>query len=153
VMMFANGRLVLKYVLAGAPAGTLCFFTSDPVSVRWMLIAPDPVLQMEYRDNAGQPLQFQALDDRRVRVSATLYDALGRAHVTTTAALAEALLGYRQGFTAPLAEADGRMGPCELTAAYPGDDGFPFSRVGFEPTPLERIVEQGGPGADLALNP
>lgn len=45
------------------------------------------------------------------------------------------------------------MGPCELTAAYPEDQGYPFSRTRFEASPLARPVEQGGPGKDLAINP
>lgn len=154
VMFFADGRLTLKHIFEYEISGALTFSTSNRLTINELIVFSDPVVGVSYVDNSANPLQLQALDDGRVRVSASLYDAFGRAYVRTKSAVFDGeLFGYRAGFTARLKDGDGSMRDCELTRAYPADEGYPFARARYESSPLSRPVENGAPGKDLAINP
>ncbi|GIG88105.1 RHS repeat domain-containing protein [Plantactinospora endophytica] len=136
-----------------ALAGPVAFHTDRAVALRWLAVCGDPVLNVNYQDNAGQARQSQSVGDGTVLVQAWGYDRLGRPDLAAKTVRLDGLPGYRPDLLAPLDPATGRMSDCPLTRAYPADDGYPFSRVRFEASPLGRAVERGGPGAALAINP
>ncbi|MFI6263183.1 RHS repeat-associated core domain-containing protein [Micromonospora sp. NPDC051006] len=152
LLWYVDGDLVLQHVDSGGFAGPVAFATDGPLALRWIAFGADPVVAITFSDNAGRPRQLHRVDDTRVRASASGYDAAGRPAVATKAVeVTGEPIGYRPDLTTELDPDSGAMGVCELTRAYPADDGYPFSRTLFESSPLGRPVESGRPGRAFAV--
>ncbi|NUJ99872.1 RHS repeat-associated core domain-containing protein [Streptomyces lunaelactis] len=153
VLWHVDGQLVLQHLDPDGFAGPVELAGDGALAVRWIAVGADPVVGMSWTDNAGLPYQLQRIADTRLRVSATGYDDAGRAAVSTKSTeLDGEPVGYRPGLVTALDPATGAMGDCELTRAYPDDDGYPFSRTVFDPSPLGRPVEAGQPGKAFAVD-
>ncbi|MFE1859394.1 RHS repeat-associated core domain-containing protein [Streptomyces anandii] len=153
ILWYVDGQLVLQQLDSGGFAGPVELACEGKAAVRWIAVGAEPVAGVSWNDNAGRPYQLQRIDDTRLRVSATGYDDAGRPAVSTKSIEVDGEpVGYRDGLVTALAPATGAMGDCELTRAYPEDEGYPFSRTVFEPSVLGRPIEAGRPGRAFALD-
>ena len=153
VLWYVDGRLVLQHLDPHGFAGAVELACDGDLAVRWIALGTDPVAGISWTDNSGRPYQLQRIADTRIRVSATGYDHAGRAAVETKSVeLDGEPVGYRTCLVTELDEATGAMGDCELTRAYPEDEGYPFARTVFERSPLGRPVEAGRPGRAFAVD-
>ena len=153
ILLAADGRVVLRGTLPDEPSGAVTLLTDQPLTLPWIAVCGGPVAAIEYADNAGQVRQTQLVGDGQILVSGWGYDELGRAHLASRQVCLDGGPGYRPDLLAELDPATGQMFDCELTRAYPEDEGYPFHRIRFEASPVGQAVESGGPGAALAINP
>ena len=120
-----------------------------------------PTTAVAFLDASGKTIQTQTYDGDAHIISATLYDALGRGHITTKPVrLDETTPGAPASFTPGIFSflsnfATLDPGTFQMTGivndVYPGDLGYPYSRTVFESSPLARPLEQGGPGNNLRV--
>jgi len=153
MLLAAGGQIVLHHTFVTELSGAVQLRTDGPLAIAWIAVCGSPVMRVCYTDNTGQTRQAQSIGDGQVLVSAWGYDRQGRAEIVGKPVRVVGSPGYRAAFIVGLDPATGRMRDCELTAAYPEDDGYPFSRTLFEPSPLGRVIEQGAPGKELAIDP
>lgn len=152
VIFFADGRQVLGYAFKEKIQGRFQLFTSNKITLDYITVFIDPVVSITYSDNCGRDTQVQMLDDCSVIVQANCYDRLGRKAVTTRMGRFDnQLFGYRKNFVGSIDWIEGVM-TGEISDIYPGDEGYPYSRILYEKSPLARKVEQGGPSKIFAIN-
>jgi RHS repeat-associated protein len=106
-------------------------------------------------DNAGRVLQTQSEVDNNfhkgVRVSETLYDALGRPAVQTKAVLlTDATLGYKPDFVSSYNWANDIM-TGDVVDLHPNDGGYPYTRTVYEQSPRSRALYTTQPGTTFNL--
>ncbi|MFE0463199.1 RHS repeat-associated core domain-containing protein [Kitasatospora sp. NPDC058965] len=153
VLWYVDGRPVLQHLDPGGFAGPVELACDGELAVRWIALGTAPVVGISWVDNSGRPYQLHRIADTRVRASATCYDHAGRAAVETKSIEVDGEpVGYRTDLVTELDPATGAMGDCELTRAYPEDEGYPFTRTLFERSPLGRPVEAGRPGKAFAVD-
>jgi RHS repeat-associated protein len=154
MLFFVDGRPTFSYLPPQVIQGSLSIVTSDPVGFTNVVVGQSPEIAATFVDGSGKVRQQHAVDGTAALVSATLYDELGRAAVTTKSASYDAdpahpLLAYRGSF-AMLDWASGVMSG-DVAASYPADAGFPYSRQRYEASPLGRVIEAGMPGKPFAI--
>ncbi|RKR92913.1 RHS repeat-associated protein [Micromonospora pisi] len=153
VLWWVDGGLTLQHINEDGFSGPVELAADGALALRWIAVGTDPLVGVSWTDNAGRPRELQRVADTRIRVSATGYDQTGREIFSTKAVeLDGEPVGYRPGLVTSLDPRTGAMGDCELTRAYPDDEGYPFSRTVFEASPLGRPVEAGLPGRAFAVD-
>ncbi|WP_378956010.1 RHS repeat-associated core domain-containing protein [Pelosinus sp. sgz500959] len=152
VLFFADGRQVLKYMFPTTVWGQFQLFTANKIAIEYITVFIDPITSITYNDNSSKPIQVQNLDDCSILVQEFCADHLGRDAITTKVArFDKALFGYRQNFVRSIDWISGLM-TGEIADCYPGDEGYPYSRIRYEKSTLARVVEMGGPGKLFAIN-
>jgi len=152
-LLAAGGQVMLHHTFPAELAGPVQLRTGGPLAVSWLAVLGSPTARVCYVDNAGQTRQAQSIGDGQLLVTGWTYDYQGRADVAAKPTAAAGGPGFRPGYITGLDPATGTMGDCELTRAYPQDGGYPFTRTLFEKSPMGRVVEQGSPGRQLAIDP
>jgi len=152
VQFFVDGWLTITYLLDTTVSGVAQAFASKAMSLTDLLVAIDPLPQMQYQTNAGQDLQSQALDGDGIIVWQTCCDPASRPAVATKpVAMSDTLFGFREQFVTSIDWISGVM-TGEVASAYPQDAGYPYTRCLLSSSPAALVLEQGLPGAVLAIN-
>lgn len=154
LLFLVDGQVIFSYLPAKPIQGAFGLTTSDPIGFTNFLFGESPEVNATFDDGSGKTRQRHAIDGASYHVSATLYDALAQAVVSTKVASYDAdqtnpLLTYRGTF-ASIDWSTGVMSG-DIAASYPDDQGYPYSRRMYEPTPLGRLTEIGAPGKDFAI--
>ncbi|HEY1351379.1 MAG TPA: RHS repeat-associated core domain-containing protein [Ktedonobacteraceae bacterium] len=151
VQLYADGQLVLGQIFATPVSGAPRFFTHNQLALAYLALALDPLPRLTYLDNVGNTIQQQVVDDAAVITSGTLYDSIGRSAVVSRPARAQqALPGYRPQLIEAFDWQTGEM-QGEVTRFYPQDEGYPYTRNAFLPTPQSQVRETGIPGRLFAI--
>jgi RHS repeat-associated protein len=161
-LFFADGQKIFAEVASQNIQGEFSIFAADLVEFTKILICSDPQISISYTDGATNERQSQALIGATSLITATVYDYLGRAAITTKPAKLSPnsdhpLLSYRKTFITSIDWDTGVM-EGEISDYYsPGgggfsnDEGYPYSRSIFENSPQGNIIEVGLPGKDFAI--
>ncbi len=113
-------------------------------------IYKDASVSAVFSDGLGRTIQTQSLDDTGVIVSQQIYDDLGRSAIQTKPGRYDnETFGYKPGF-ASYDWGEFTISGNVLTMNL-DDNGYPYSRVKFENSPLSRKTEAGLPGSDYAI--
>lgn len=151
VQLYADGHLVLGQILSLPISGAPRFFTHSRLGLRFLALARDPLPELTFLDNMGNPIQQQVVDDAAVITTGMLYDSSGRAAVVSRPARAQGCLpGYRPQLIEGFDWQSGVMSG-EVARFYPQDEGYPYTRNRFLPTPLNQVCETGLPGRLFAI--
>ncbi len=152
VLFFANGRQIFSHICKTPSSGQLEIFTSNKLFIEQIIILIDPITTIEYIDNTGRTIQDQALDDSAILVSATGYNKPGKRAITTkTAKFDNTLFKYKEDFVSAIDWKTGKI-TGRISDHYPDDEGYPYSRIRLEDSPLSRRLEDGLPGKTFAIN-
>ncbi|ESA38708.1 rhs family protein [Leptolyngbya sp. Heron Island J] len=149
VIFQVEGRSIFSYAAPNllTEAAPELFF-GNHVAISRLATSLAPQVETSFQDSCGNEIQLQALADNRMVVSQTIWDSMGRSAVRTKSAYitpdVNPLLTYCTQF-ASLNWTTGQMTGL-VNDAYPDDEGFPYARERYEPSPLARVVEQGAPG-------
>lgn len=168
---FADGQLIFSQSRQPSASPQVQFFTGpNTLVLRNLTGASSPRLSLIYSDATGQSVQTQHLQGADALVDQTIYDATGQAIVQTKAAPASygrgaglPILPYRPDFV----DVDAFLAVLDTTGVMPGDvaeyysaanpeapsddEGYPYTRQRFEPSPLARVLEQGQAGKRYAI--
>ncbi|HYD30801.1 MAG TPA: RHS repeat-associated core domain-containing protein [Azospirillaceae bacterium] len=151
IMVWLDGQYALGHRFDAPVAGAPTLFTGGPLTVEFIATFHTAGVSIQYNDNVGALLQNQAMNDATLAVDQPVRDTLSRPVVKTKAAtFADALFGYRPRFVASLDWETGVM-TGEVADAHPEDQGYPYGRQVLEDTPLQRALEEGGPGKAFAI--
>jgi RHS repeat-associated protein len=151
VQLYADGQLVLGQIFPAGVSGAPRFFTHNHLGLSYLALARDPLPRLTYLDNVGNTIQQQIVDDAAVVTVGTLYDSIGRAAVVSRPARAEECLpGYRPLLIEAFDWQTGVMNG-EVARFYPQDEGYPYTRNCFLPTPQSQVRETGLPGRLFAI--
>lgn len=151
VQLYADGRRVLGQIFPAGVSGAPRFFTNNQLGLSYLALACDPLPRLTYLDNVGNTIQQQIIDDAAVLTAGTLYDSIGRAAVVSKPARAQqSLPGYRPQLIERFDWQTGIM-EGEVARFYPQDEGYPYTRNTFLPTPQGQIYETGIPGRPFAI--
>lgn len=151
ILFYADGQQIFAQTIANNITGALELFTGDEVAFSNIVTFKNPQIAITYSDGAGKEKQTQALEGSNCLVTETVYDVLARPAITTkTARFDNTLLGYRQKFVETINWDSGIL-TGEVATYYPQDEGYPYSRNVFEPSPLGRPIQQGIPGKAFAI--
>lgn len=154
VFFFVEGRLAFSYVPTHMVAGAFGLFVANKVRFNNFLIGMNPQIAAKFLNGSGKDLQGQSMEGVKVTVTQTVYDDIGRPAVTTQPATLDtgssALLAYRADAVTALDWQTGIMQGA-IADKLPDDEGYPYSRKVFEPSPLGRVKEIGAPGKDFAV--
>ncbi len=153
-LFFVDGRPTITYLPSQRVAGGVGLVAADPVAFSNFVIGQSPEVAVDFVDGSGKVRQRHALDEATSYVSATLYDIVGRAAVTTKTGRYDVDRGvlipsYRASF-ASIDWTSGQMSG-DIASSYPADEGYPYSRQRYEASPLGRVVEVGAPGKQFAI--
>lgn len=152
VMLFADGRSVGRIECTNAP-NAITLQCDKSIELDFFSYGSDFAASAEYLDNCGRTIQKQLFDEQQITVSAQLYDATGHAEITTKPCrLEERAFAYRPDFITMFDKTTGRM-EGEVSACWPEDENYPYSRIRREASPLARELERGLPGAAFAIHP
>ncbi|HAC64988.1 MAG TPA: hypothetical protein DCF68_16015 [Cyanothece sp. UBA12306] len=150
LLFYADGQQIFAQTIDNNITGALEIFTADQVSFSNIVTFKNPQIGITYSDGAGKERQTQALEGSNCLVTATVYDVLDREAIATkTAQFNNTLFGYRTEFVDINWETGVMTG--EVANYYPEDQGYPYSRTVYEPSPLSRPIEQGIPGKAFAI--
>jgi RHS repeat-associated protein len=151
VQLYADGQLVLGQIFPAGVSGAPRFFTHNQLGLTYLVLARDPLPRLTYLDNVGNTIQQQIVDDAAVITAGTLYDSIGRAAVVSKPARAQGCLpGYRPQLIETFDWQTGVMDG-EVARFYPQDEGYPYTRNSFLPTPQSQVRETGIPGRLFAI--
>jgi RHS repeat-associated protein len=155
LVFLVDGRPAFASPQKSLPHGKPRLFAGSEVAFGELIVAASPLLAATFFDGAAKPRQGHSVESAATTITASLYDSVGRAAVITKPALlapsaGQPLLSYREDFVTELDWDSGVMKGA-LADALPEDEGFPYSRTRFEPSPLSRAVEAGAPGKEFAI--
>jgi len=151
VQLYADGRLVLGQIFPAGISGAPRFFTHNQLGLTYLALARDPLPRLTCLDNVGNTIQQQIIDDAAVITAGTLYDSIGRAAVVSRPACTrQSLPGYRPQLIEAFDWQTGVMDG-EVARFYPQDEGYPYTRNTFLPTPQGQVRETGIPGRLFAI--
>lgn len=156
LLFYADGKRIFSFVGTDAISGPLQLFVSDPVAYDQLLVFFEQRTGVTFLDGAARSKQQQLLFGGAAAVKGMLYDEAGNAAVTTKAATVmpdanHPLFGWRDDFITAFDWTTGVMQGLVATL-NPDDEGYPYSRVLYEASPLNRQVEQGLPGREFAID-
>jgi RHS repeat-associated protein len=153
VVFWADGKLIFSYVAHGMLSALPTLFFGNRVAISQIATAGNPQAAITFDDARGVVIQSQQCAGAQMIVSQAITDAMGRVAVRTKPAYVTAgqnpMFGYCAGFAA-MNWAEGTM-TGSLNAAYPADQGYPFSRQTFEASPLARVTQESVPGAPFIV--
>jgi len=153
LLFYCNGQRIFSYVASSAIAGAPQLFFSSPVTIAALLSGYSPQVAVQFLDSAGTPRQAQGLTGAQAVASQTFLDNMGRQAISTKSAYiapgSTQLMAYSTSFAAFDWKTQTITGL--VNDAYPADQGYPYTRQAFEPSPLARVIERGLPGAPFAV--
>lgn len=155
LLFLVDGRRVFSRPLADAVTGPPRLAAASPVTFTNVAAAAACQVGVKFFDGTGKSRQGHSIEGAGSVVTATVYDDLGRPAVTTKPASCPAtdrqpLLAYRSEFVTGFDWITGVL-TGELANSYPADEGYPYHRQAYEPSPLHRTVEIGAPGKPYAI--
>ncbi|ELS03519.1 RHS repeat-associated core domain protein [Xenococcus sp. PCC 7305] len=151
VLFYADGQQIFAQTVENNITGALELFTADEVAFANILTFKNPQIGITYSDGAGKERQTQALEEGNCLVTETVYDDLNREAIATkTVRFNNTLFGYRQTFVENINWESGVL-TGEVANYYPDDEGYPYSRIVYEASPLNRPIQQGIPGKAFAI--
>jgi len=152
-VLWVDGQRIFSHVAAAAIAGAPELFFGSRVAISQLAAALRPQGNVAFADPRGIVVQAQRLIDNRAIVSQTVVDDQGRGAVRTKAAYVTALQNPPLSYCADFARFDWQTGEMSglITAAYPADQSYPFSRNQYEASPSSRIIAQGMPGEPFRI--
>ncbi|WP_375331275.1 RHS repeat-associated core domain-containing protein [Candidatus Tisiphia endosymbiont of Oplodontha viridula] len=145
------------------PWASFALEAKDQVLIEDCLVMNRPQLQIEYHNDLGEKTQVIQLEDARTaQVTQTIYDALGRAAITTKTTRVhrspnQPLLAYRPNFVSKVDPVDqGSVWPTghlhgEVDRLNPDDQGFAYTRTEYARNPLNEKQILGLPGRDFSI--
>jgi len=152
-IFWVGGRRIFSYLAPNPLDGAPEFFFDSRVAIAQLAAGLRPQTGVSFADPHGIAIQSQLLSDDRAIVSQTVPDDQGRDAVRTKAAYITGdqnpLLSYCENF-AVLDWSTGLMSGL-IVDAYPEDDFYPYSRSVYDPSPVDRVVQQGMPGAQFRV--
>lgn len=114
-----------------------------------LMLYTEPSHSVVYSDGIGRVLQSQIEEDNsKILVTETLYDELGRGHISTKSTLIDSWFEFKTNFITGINLTTGVMTGDVATI---NNDSYPYSRTVFEPSPLSRVVESSLPGIDFKI--
>ena len=151
VLFYADGQQIFAQTSTGDLVGAVELFTADAVAFANIVTFKNPQIGITYTDGAGKARQTQTLEGSNCLVTETVYDVLSRQAIATkTAQFPNTFLGYRTSFVESIDWESGVL-TGEVADYYPDDEGYPYSRTGYETSPLSRPIQQGIPGKNFAI--
>lgn len=158
-MFFFDGRQIFGHDFGSKLSGTFAIKTAAAVDFKAVCAFPGPSMTMQYRDGAGRERQSQVFDSSSWIVSEVVFDSLGREAIQTKPVPREGTtFGLWPDFVTGVAwDGDGSMTGAvsdyysSSGGGFTNDEGYPFSRTAYEPSPVSREVEKARPGKVLAL--
>jgi YD repeat-containing protein len=116
-----------------------------------IMVDPDsaPSITISYSDGLGRDLQTSLfLEDNKVRVSGSVFDAVGRPSKTTVP-----FINTTADFTSTM---DYIVDPIQAAqvdrCADPDNSTYPYSEIAYKPDPLNRLNSSGSPNLDDAYS-
>lgn len=153
LVFLADGKLIFSYTTPSALSVLPSLFFGNRVAIAYIVTAINPQAAISFDDARGITIQSQQYAGTQMIVSQAITDNMGRVAVRTKLAYITTgqnpMFRYCTGFSTMNWSA-GRMTGL-VNDAYPADQGYPFSRQTFEPSPLSRITEESVPGALFCL--
>ena len=155
LLFFADGIQLFGIATSATLTGLPAISLADPLVLSNLIILTRPLTSASYSDATGRAIQSLTLHDDSAIAQQTVYDSVGNTIASTKAASVPAagrmLLGYAADFVTGLDPSTGVM--TGLAAdAFPESQGFPYSGVRYESSPLARPIETGKPGKDFAID-
>ena len=153
VAFWADGQLIFSYAAPQKIVATPSLFFGNRVAISSITTAVAPQAAVKFDDSRGLTIQSQQYATDRVIVAQAIADDMGRLSVRSKSAFVTSaqnpLFAYCQNF-AKMNWTTGTVSGL-LNDAYPADQGYPFARQLFDPSPLARVVEEGIPGSLFAV--
>lgn len=160
VSFFFDGRQIFGHDLGSTLTGSFGIETAAKVQFRAVCAFPGPAMTLQYKDGAGRDRQNHVFNSENWIISETVYDDLARqAGATKPMPRSANEIGPIDDFVTGVDwNGDGRM--TGRISDYYGsggdgfsdDEGYPFSRTDFEPSPVSRTSEVSQPGMALAID-
>ncbi len=152
VQLYGEGRPLIDAPVGPLAHGPLGVFASGTVRVSQLLAADGVSAEASFRDNLMRPIQEQAVRADGVTAVALLLDGGARPAVRTRPLeRAGQLLGL-MGDLVRSFDWDSGLLEGAVADGYPADEGYPYGRERYDPTPLARPLETGLPGRALAID-
>ena len=157
IHFYANGRLLFAQPLTFSLTGPLTLVAADAAAFSDLVVARDCGAEMRFCDGDQKTRQTQTLVEGGCIVSARLYDALQRPDITTKASVRPSPnFSFAPSLITGIDRISGRM-TGDIADYYRGQDGrsddqgYPYFRTVFEPSPLGREIKRGLPGREFAI--
>lgn len=155
LLFLVDGERVFSRPLGGVATGAPGLRAAGPVNFTNVVVGSACQVGVKFFDATGKSRQGHSIEGTASVVTASLYDGIGRAAVTTKpasypATAGQPLLAYRSTFVTGFDWTTGVL-TGDLAKSYPLDEGYPYQRQAFEPSPLGRTVEIGAPGKPYAI--
>lgn len=154
LVFWANGRLIFSYSTTNAISAVPTLFFGNQVSISQITVAIQPMASLSYDDSSGLNIQNQQYAETQMIVNQGISDNMGRIAVRSKPAYVtpaeNAMLIYCNDF----AIMDWNIGKMTglIAAAYPEDEGYPFSRQTYELSPLARVTQESIPGEKFRVD-
>lgn len=154
VIVTIDGRVLFRYLPVQCPQGRPSVVTGGPLVISEFVVCSRVQAAIRYFDGCGRTTQGHSIEGTQVVVSATLYDELGRPDVQLKPVALDVrrdgFLSWRRDLVTAFDRDSGLLSG-RAADAWPDDEGYPYTRKRFEPSPLGRVVETGMPGRDFAI--
>ncbi len=155
VIFIGDGEMLIQYAteesdqILPSPKQTFSITTPDEISLQYLAIGYAPITGVNYQDCSENSLQQQILDNHECIVSENLYHRTGQATIKTKPIKYESLFAFQSNLITGFNENGSINGT--INTEYPEDEGYPFTRIRYENSPIARIIETGAPGRMLAI--
>ena len=164
ILFYANGILVFNFSspnIALNPHQICLGMQNSGTSFKELIVAQTLSISMQFYDGLGRSIQQTKVESSdTVIVNKHLYDELGRKAITFKSSRISSddvkdIFSYLNDYVT-----NGNLGgsawsdqPIEgdILKFHSKDNGYPFRRVVFEPSPLSRPFQQGGEGINYAI--
>lgn len=159
-LFFFDGRQIFGHDFGAKLSGAFGVKTAAAVDFKAVCAFPGPAMTVQYKDGAGRDRQSHVFDSASWTVSEVVYDSLGREAIQTKPVPRE---GTSFGLWSDLVTGVAWDGDGSMTGkvsdyysssggGFTDDEGYPFSRTAYEPSPASREIEKARPGKALALD-
>ncbi|SHI84926.1 RHS repeat-associated core domain-containing protein [Flavobacterium terrae] len=154
LLFFADGMLIFNYCSSEIISGKPSLFTSNKISIDYLLTAFSTMVTQTFVNATGNDLQSQLLDNTRMTVMQNIFNTQGNVIASTKPAFIEAsstneLFKFLPNFAIYDWQSQQMSGL--ISENYPDDNGYPFFGYLYEASPLSRIIEKSMPGVDYKL--
>ena len=152
-VFWADGKMIFSFTGAENVVSSPTLFYGNRVAISNIATAMNAVLAVTFDDTRGETIQSQKYAESQMILAQNITDNIGRVAVRTKPAFITALQNPLFMFCANFAQMNWVTGTMTglVNDAYPGDKGYPFSRVVFETSPLSRVLEESNPGELLRI--
>lgn len=154
VIMALDGRILFRYLPEQCPQGRPAFVAGGPLVISEFVAGSRLQMAIRYFDGCGRTTQGHSVEGTQVVIATTLYDELGRPDVQLKPVALDirrdGFLFWRRDLVTAFDRDSGLLSG-KAADAWPQDQGYPYTRKRFEPSPLGRVVETGMPGRDFAI--